>query len=149
MDKTYKTCKTCNKEFEPSSRHLSCPMCRHEMRKKKCPSCNEMIQNVSKMCLKCFNSMEKQYKIVRHAKGYDMVKVKGHIKNHGYKFIHTIAMEEHIGRELLIHENVHHINGVRDDNRIENLELWTKPQPSGIRASDALEWAKEIIKLYS
>jgi len=62
--------------------------------------------------------------------------------------VHRIVMEAHLGRELLPGENVHHLNGVRDDNRIENLELWDKPQPYGIRATDALAWAREIIELY-
>ena len=38
--------------------------------------------------------------------------------------------------------------GVKDDNRIENLELWVRPQPSGIRASDAVSWAREILARY-
>ena len=38
--------------------------------------------------------------------------------------------------------------GVKDDNRIENLELWVRPQPSGTRASDAIAWAKEILARY-
>lgn len=57
-------------------------------------------------------------------------------------------MEEILGRYLLPGESVHHRNGVRDDNRPENLELWTRPQPTGIRVSDAVARAREILELY-
>jgi hypothetical protein len=57
-------------------------------------------------------------------------------------------MEECLGRELRGEENVHHINGVRDDNRLENLELWSSSQPPGQRVADKVAWAKEILALY-
>ena len=40
-------------------------------------------------------------------------------------------------------------NGIRNDNRIENLELWITSQPSGQRVADLLSWAKDILATYS
>jgi hypothetical protein len=89
----------------------------------------------------------------------------GHVNENGYRLIskmghpnaypsgkipeHRWMMAEYLGRPLLPNEDVHHKNGRRSDNRIENFELWVyRRQPRGQRVLDLLADARQIIAQY-
>lgn len=78
--------------------------------------------------------------------------------SNGYKYIyvdgtpireHRYVMEQHLGRKLLPEETVHHIDGDKLNNSLENLELWSSSHPAGQRVEDKVAWAEEILRLYA
>jgi len=78
--------------------------------------------------------------------GYVELKVGNGLGNRGkgnWVSEHKHVMEQILGRPLVAGEEVHHKNRRRDDNRPENLELWTTSQPAGARVEDLIEWLVE------
>jgi hypothetical protein len=99
---------------------------------------------------------------LKNTQGYMMIRNPKHPNANGMGYVleHRMVMANALGRPLLSHENVHHKNGDRTDNRLKkehafhcpsgccNLELWSKSQPCGQRVRDRLAWAKEILDTY-
>ncbi len=65
------------------------------------------------------------------------------------KMDHRRVVERSLGRELSAYETVHHINGIRTDNRLENLELFSTRHGKGQRVSDKIDFAKSILTEYN
>lgn len=103
------------------------------------------------MCVQCdaLRRRKAEGSIYTDKKGYKLLLSRSHPRaSNRYVFEHILVMEKKLGRHLLPNENIHHKNGVKNDNHLENLELWVRPQPTGVRVKDAINWAKKILETY-
>lgn len=87
----------------------------------------------------------------KNPQGYIQVLCPDHPNStsNGYILEHRLVMSIKLGRPLTKDENVHHINGNREDNRPENLELWVVSQPPGQRVEDKIQYAIKILRKYA
>lgn len=104
-----------------------------------CPECGKPMTPKARWCRSCWFSKCVELKIFpqgsRHhwykngrpktSEGYIRVKQPDHpfADHSGYVAEHRLVMEEHLGRTLNRKEFVHHLNGIRDDNRLVNLAV--------------------------
>lgn len=145
-----KKCKTCSKEFSPKT--VRQVYCSDECKQKTalCKECGKSFvvgkgSNGLFCSHQCFydnicpvGSTKKDtsgYVIVKVPVGTDGAKLVGRGRAQ-WMWQHRYVMQQMLGRPLEKYESVHHKNGKRDDNSPENLELWKRSQPAGIRSSD-------------
>jgi hypothetical protein len=162
-----KACEICQKQYETRSiRKKYCSnACKAKFRRRheldciecQCIVCKKSFKaslyqpnlTCSKKCLRTHRSngslLENGY--IRKD-GYVVLKVKNHPNSRSRDYIleHILVMTKSLRRPLRYGESVHHKNGIRHDNRIENLELWDKTHPSGQRVSDKIQWAKDFLE---
>ena len=122
---------------------------------KKCSHCNcENTSSYKSLCGLCYQRKRrgKELNDIKHFKSH-----RGCQRKDGYISIsinkkrileHHFIMMKSLQRPLRKEERIHHKNGIRNDNRIENLELWTIAHPSGKRVEDMIKWAKEFLEQY-
>ncbi len=142
----YKKCEKCNKRFIAYSWNIDKGggrFCSHECRKtsekRSCIVCDKEFVatkcNIDRgggkycshrcQCLGKNNPFWHGGKTL-HERGYILIRTPNHpnANMRGYVSEHRLVIEKKIGRHLSSQEVVHHINGIKDDNRLENLELF-------------------------
>lgn len=77
-----------------------------------------------------------------------VVNKRGYVQLAYGKLEHTAVMELFLGRKLKKGEFVHHLNGIRTDNSISNLELWDKSHPPGQRLEDKIAHYRTFLEFH-
>lgn len=143
-------------------RRSTCKVCASEAfqelkikRNKRCPECDALVSPYRTYCRRCHARQERSWRW----QGGRSVDRKGYIVLSGHQdhpnarvggsiFEHVLVMTQVLQRPLIKGESVHHKNGVKDDNRPENLELWSRSHPVGQRVTDKIAWAQEFLAFY-
>jgi hypothetical protein len=151
-------CKACNKVFNVPAYRKDAKFCSIDCRNStkvelECSQCKEkFFRSASKVAeskklnfcnIACKTTYQKLLPGSVTKTGYVVKNIGGKSQK-----VHRLVMEKKLGRKLFPHETVHHKNGVRHDNREENLELWSKSQPYGQRVEDKIAWAMVFLEQY-
>ena len=122
-------CKICNKEFIRYPQQIK----------------NGAIHHCSHKC----SGLSKRKRSISTG-GYITLRMPEHpnAMRNGRIYEHQLIMSNKLKRPLQKQETIHHKNGIRSDNRIQNLELWSNHHPRGQKIEDLVKFAKEILKLY-
>ena len=123
---------------------------------KQCISCgkdflSQPYRNVKCCSIECSRHGRGKPRRDKNPSGWYIQSKGGYVaKSFGRKTVlqHRHVMEEKLDRPLKPYENVHHINGVKTDNRVENLEIWVSKQPKGQREADIIEWASLFLQAH-
>lgn len=149
-------CKTEGCKNKRYNWNFFCKECIKLKRRQPCPNCNEFKNDKrAKLCKKCSIKALRGSKHpcwkggkIKDTQGYTRIYTPKDPRANCGRYLkeHTIVMEKFLGRQLTKYETIHHKNGNRTDNRIENLELWDKSHPYGQRVEDKLKWAVDYIQ---
>lgn len=156
-----KKCIRCKKEIDHSKKpnyKCYCQYCYNYIYRSQNQYKDEYWKNKNRLNQRKKKNIPIDLPLLKKPKGTGYKKKNGYIQvvSHGHPnankkgklMEHWLIMTEHLGRPLKNGEFVHHLNGIRDDNRIENLELWNRSHPPGQRVEDRIKFYIEFLDQY-